>query len=149
MSLQFLTIPTERTALVSWLEHHITGIDLGKLVAELSVIHNTRSELSLRDVCGGQLNEVLESGLSVLSDESLGCLLTNPMTLLELQDQREAVARLQRRLQANQHQVRAAGLEFDCLAGRQLDGVELAHAHHVALHAHGVQLHTVRSRSAG
>lgn len=87
MTLLLLTIPTQRAALVSWLEQNMTGLQLGKLVAELSALHQSAEELSLQEICGEDLDQVLESGLSVLSEEQFNLLLTNPMSLLDLQEQ--------------------------------------------------------------
>lgn len=86
MSLEILSIPTDRSRLVTWLEQNLTGFQLGQLVAELSVVHVATVELTLQEICGSELNYVMESGLSVLSDAQISLLLTNPTSLLDLQE---------------------------------------------------------------
>ena len=86
MSLEVLSIPRDRLRLVPWLEQKLTGFQLGQLVAELSVVHVATVELTLQEICGSDLNEVMESGLSVLSDTQISLLLTNPTSLLDLQE---------------------------------------------------------------
>jgi hypothetical protein len=87
MNLLLLSIPTEHHELVAWLERQIVGLNLGQLVAELSVIHGTSKEISLEAICGNQLSQMFESGMFVLSIEQISQLLTNPMSLLDLQEQ--------------------------------------------------------------
>ncbi len=86
MSLEILSIPTDRLRLVPWLEQNLTGFQLGQLVAELSVVHVATVELTLQEICGSELHDVMESGLSVLSDAQISRLLTNPTSLLDLQE---------------------------------------------------------------
>lgn len=87
MSPLLLSIPTERELLIAWLEKKITGLELGQLVAELSVVHGVNELTDLQDVCGSNLSAVFNYGLSALSGEQLTSLLTNPLLLLDLQEQ--------------------------------------------------------------
>ncbi len=75
----------------AWLERQLVGLDLGDLVAEMVAIHQSRSTLpaptpSLQQAISGQLPQLLNQGLSVLSEKQLGLLLKHPSLLLELQD---------------------------------------------------------------
>ncbi|MFN8707283.1 MAG: hypothetical protein ACK526_06925 [Planctomyces sp.] len=89
----FFSIPTEHEELIPWLEKAVTGIHLGTLVSELAVIHGTHQpelgsvSVSLQEICGDSLSEVLEQGLKVLRAEQIQLLMTHPASLLELQEQ--------------------------------------------------------------
>ena len=67
---------------------------------------------------------------------------------LEHQGQRHLGILGERRLEPHEHDVKAAGLELDRGAGRDLDALfELAHAHDVAVHLHLMDLGLVGRRA--
>ncbi len=75
----------------AWLERQLVGLELGDLVAELVAIHQSRSlnpipSPSLDQAFADQLPQLLNQGLSVLSEKQLGLLLKHPGLLMELQD---------------------------------------------------------------
>lgn len=87
MKIHALEIPDERKDQLHWLENYLAGIDLSHLVSELRVVHDSPGFVSLDEIMGDQLPEVLESGLSSLEDWRLRLLLRNPECLFELQEQ--------------------------------------------------------------
>jgi hypothetical protein len=88
MTLIAMNIPDEPGRLADWLERHLTGLDLGALVSELSVVHGQPPRLvaSVRQVLGDALDQVLERGLHALPPHALRQLLRQPHLLLELQE---------------------------------------------------------------
>jgi hypothetical protein len=74
-----------------WLEKRIIGIDLYDLVVGLQAIQKLRKDdknaQNLDQICGSQLDQVYQEGLSCLSTDQLRCLFENPDRLLELQEQ--------------------------------------------------------------
>lgn len=80
------SIPTDSNLLVPWLEEQVVSINLGRLVRELNSIHRPATELSLAEVVGDDLPEILTAGLSLLPNETVQRLLRNPVVLLELQE---------------------------------------------------------------
>lgn len=83
-----LDIPETQRELVTWLESHLLGMQLGDLVAELQAVHGDRSdEPLLEQVCGGKLGDVLQRGIGVLEADRLRQLLQTPQLLLSLQDE--------------------------------------------------------------
>ncbi len=83
-----LDIPDTQRELVAWLESHLMGMQLGDLVAELQAVHGDHPDgPSLEQVCGGQLADVLQSGLGTLEMNRLRQLLQHPRLLLSLQDE--------------------------------------------------------------
>ena len=85
MSLPALEIPENAYELAAWLEAMLATGDLRGLVAQLSSLRGAESK-SVRAVLDRHLPEVLQSGLSVLSEDELRGLLASPASLLELQE---------------------------------------------------------------
>lgn len=75
----------------TWLEKRIVGVDLVDLAVSLHAIHklgdSVQETQSLEQICGEQLDQVYQSGLSCLSTDQLRCFFKNPASLLELQEQ--------------------------------------------------------------
>jgi hypothetical protein len=88
MNLVAMTIPDDPAKLSVWLEQQLVGLDLGQLVAELSIIHGppARPASSVRDLLGNHLDDVVQRGLRVLPALLLKRLLNQPHLLLELQE---------------------------------------------------------------
>jgi len=87
MNLHALDIPEDPAQMPAWIERHLAGLDLARLVAELTAVHGSSQTAarSLDDVLGTQESRVLSEGLSVLHPEALQELLRQPRLLLELQ----------------------------------------------------------------
>jgi hypothetical protein len=82
-----LTIPDDPDALPSWLEQHLLGPDLGRLVGELEVVHGQPRNLPrLADVLGDHAAVVLADGFERLPRSTLSHLLRHPALLPELRD---------------------------------------------------------------
>ncbi len=98
MSLFSMEIPETHAELVDWLEHHLVGLDLAALVAELAAVHaavgpaskdQQRGEpdaTSAVTLLGGHIPEVMDAGLTVLETQQVRALLQHPRSLLELQE---------------------------------------------------------------
>ena len=87
MKLPSLDMPDDPQLVPSWLEHHLIGLELGEVVAELEAVHGpARSPTTLDEVCGSDLPKVLEHGLTALPREQLRRLLKQPGLLLKLQE---------------------------------------------------------------
>jgi hypothetical protein len=87
MNLITATIPDDSAQLAGWLELQLRGNELGKLVAELAVIHRAGSPAgSVRALLGPRLEAVLSGGLRELPRDLLKQLLRQPAYLLELQE---------------------------------------------------------------
>ncbi len=87
MKLLILDIPDDPQLLPEWLERQITGLDLQQLVSELNSMSESQEEKpSLTQACGGRLDDVLQDGLHLLTEQELWTLLRHPDLLLELQD---------------------------------------------------------------
>ena len=87
-SLPILDMPEEHEEVVSWLERHLVGLQLGQLAGELQVVHQADPHAyTLEKILGEEFASVLELGLSQASWEQIRLLLTHPATLLELQEQ--------------------------------------------------------------
>ncbi|MCX7423927.1 MAG: hypothetical protein NT013_30955 [Planctomycetia bacterium] len=87
MKLPSLDMPDNPQLVPSWLEHHLIGLELGEVVAELEAVHGpARTPTTLDEVCGSDLPKVLEQGLTALPREQLRRLLKQPGLLLELQE---------------------------------------------------------------
>lgn len=87
MKLLSLNMPESRIELNDWLERHLVGLELSKIVSELQAINGaTSGDVSLRELCGNELAGVFQSGLSQLSDGSLSKVLRHPRELLTLQE---------------------------------------------------------------
>ncbi len=93
MSLFAMDIPETHAELVDWLEHHLVGLDLAALVAELAAVHAGEDEppvepdaTSAVSLLGGRIPEVMDSGLTVLETQQVRALLRHPRSLLELQE---------------------------------------------------------------
>ena len=83
-----LHIPDTPRELVAWLESHLVGMQLGDLVTELQAVHGEpQDQLTLADVCGGKLPQVLQFGLGSLEMAQLRQLFQHPHLLLDLQDE--------------------------------------------------------------
>lgn len=86
-----LHIPDSLPERQAWLERQLVGLELGELVVELQAVHQSRpqnevSTPSLEEAFVGLLPQIMEHGLSVLTEKQLGLLLKNPSLLRELQD---------------------------------------------------------------
>ncbi len=89
-----LELPQEPVERRRWLERQLVGLDLGDLVVELAAIQRSGpteaatavTPSTLAEACGGQLDTVLQAGLSVLSDPQLASLMRHPRLLCQLQD---------------------------------------------------------------
>ena len=78
-----LQIPETHQAQIRWLEAEMLGTQFLHLVAELEAVHGRNNDsLHLDDA---KLEQVRESGLSVLSQTEIKNLLTHPKQLLSLQ----------------------------------------------------------------
>jgi hypothetical protein len=87
MSLVAMTIPDDPDELAEWLERHLAGLDLTRLVAELSAVHGPPPEaVSFEQTLGPYVKPICHGGLSVLPRPLLTRLLTQPSLLLELQE---------------------------------------------------------------
>lgn len=89
MRLIALEIPDDAADLAGWLEGHLTGLDLGMLVAELEAMHEHGQRfpaLTLENILGSQRDAVLSQGLAVLPHDRLRQFLRYPWFLLELQE---------------------------------------------------------------
>ncbi len=82
-----LDIPDDSQLWPNWLEEQLIGRHLGDLVDQLQlIIPESDSQQTLESLCGPELNSVLASGLSALSEQQLHQLLKSPKLLLELQE---------------------------------------------------------------
>jgi hypothetical protein len=88
MKLISLDIPPEPSEWPAWLEQQLVGPDLGDLVLQLQELAGASAEPSpsLLEICGPNLNDVLASGLSVLTEEQIPRLMRFPRALLDLQE---------------------------------------------------------------
>lgn len=87
MKLHTFDIPDDPALLPRWLEQHLMGLDLARLVTELGVLGGARDEpsASLAEVLGEQRHGVLHTGLGALAQTQLRRLIRQPQLLLELQ----------------------------------------------------------------
>ncbi len=83
-----LEIPEDSGRLPEWLESHLMGRDLQQVATELRVLGNASEDpaVSLSEVLGDKIQEVLQVGLRSLSRAQLRQLLRQPQLLMELQD---------------------------------------------------------------
>lgn len=84
-------MPTDPADWPSWLERELVGLDLGPLVAELSLVQNPEGKansdsVSLESLLGDDLERVLRQGLASLPPAKLAALLKRPTMLLVLQE---------------------------------------------------------------
>ncbi|MFM9960449.1 MAG: hypothetical protein ACKV2Q_04405 [Planctomycetaceae bacterium] len=87
MKLPVLDMPDDPQLIPGWLERHLKGLELGELVAELGAVHGPPdSPTTLDELCGADLPNVLEHGLTALPREHLRRMLKQPELLLELQE---------------------------------------------------------------
>jgi hypothetical protein len=91
MTLFIMDIPDDPARLPDWLEQHLVGLDLGALVAELSVVRGTSTgpgaaqRVSPGQLLGRYRDAVLARGLSAAPLSLVQDLLRHPEALLELQ----------------------------------------------------------------
>jgi hypothetical protein len=84
-----LDLPDDPAELAPWLDRKLVGLGLGRLVAELEVVHAGQAggpAPALNAVLAGRLPAVLDTGLSALSRPALRELLRHPRLLLDLQE---------------------------------------------------------------
>ncbi len=83
-----LDIPDDPRQWPGWLDEQLVGLYLGDLVEQLKLINPEPAEEqpALTDVCGAELDQVLDSGLGGLSERQLRALLKFPELLLDLQE---------------------------------------------------------------
>ena len=87
MNLVAMDIPDDPARLADWLEQHLLGLDLGRLIAELSAVHPAPADrIFVQEVLGEWLEQVLEKGLNVLPPAVLRQFLRWPGLLLDLQE---------------------------------------------------------------
>jgi hypothetical protein len=87
MKLIALEIPEDIAATAGWLEHHLVGLELAALVAELEAAHGLADPaLSLEQLLGQRRDAVLAKGLGGLPPDRLRQLLLHPRLLLDLQE---------------------------------------------------------------
>jgi hypothetical protein len=87
MTLLLSELPGTHAEVVGWLEGHLVGLQLSRLVTELAAVHGAqRPAESIRGVLGAELSSVLADGLRVLSPQQLGRLMKQPFHLFELQE---------------------------------------------------------------
>jgi hypothetical protein len=87
MTLVLPTMPENPAELAVWLDRQISGPVLGRLIAELSALHQpSPSAPDLATVLGADRPAVLAKGLGVLPEDRLRMLLHNPQLLGEVQD---------------------------------------------------------------
>ena len=88
MNLRAFDIPEDYAELGAWLDRQLTGLHLGELVDELAVVNpsNGAPVPGLAAALEGKLPDVLEAGLTVVTDDALQRLLRHPALLLELQE---------------------------------------------------------------
>jgi hypothetical protein len=63
--------------------------------------------------------------------------------LRKLEFDGHSLARFQGRLDVHKHDVQTAWLELDNALGGHINLLHFPHAHHIAIHDHGVQLHII------
>jgi hypothetical protein len=86
MTWRALEIPDDPARLAPWLEGHLIGPDLARLVAELEAVHGPLDTSSDLDTSlERHTSQVLERGLEILSPAAMRTLLTHPRLLLTLQ----------------------------------------------------------------
>lgn len=89
MTLNSLNLPEDRQLLAEWLEELICSEHLTQTALEweeLADVREVSSSLTLAELAGEQLAEIVENGLKGLPEEDLRQLLTQPAAMLELQD---------------------------------------------------------------
>ena len=100
MTLLVANIPEDTAQLARWLERHLVGLDLGRLVAELHAVHggvggvpppNPRrgvggDQPAVTEVLRGHLDRIYAAGLGAVPRPLLRHLLTHPALLPELQE---------------------------------------------------------------
>lgn len=87
MKFLLATLPDDVAAQARWLEEHLLGLDLSRVVSELKALGGGRSDESvgIDAALGDVLPQILRSGLSQVAPVHIQTLLKNPMLLLELQ----------------------------------------------------------------
>jgi hypothetical protein len=81
------SLPVDESELAAWLERHVAGPDLARLIVELTPAAGSSTDVQdLATVLGPDRAAVLASGLGVLSEPQLRLLLRHPTLLAELQD---------------------------------------------------------------
>lgn len=88
MKTVLLEIPDDPALVPSWLEDQLVGEGLRELVSDLTAVHGNppASRPALEAVFADQLEQVRESGLSVLNQNQVRTLLTHPALLWDLQE---------------------------------------------------------------
>jgi len=72
MSLELLEIPDDVLHWPGWLERQLVGLHLRDLVAQLKLISDNRPSPTIEEVCGEQLEQLLQNGLVALSVRQIG-----------------------------------------------------------------------------
>ncbi len=87
MKVLTLEIPDDPALVPVWLEGHLLGLDLHQVVTELEILAGASAEppVTLQDLLGAQMSEVLQTGLRSLPSSRLRLLMKQPRLLLELQ----------------------------------------------------------------
>src|SRR5262245_5116782 len=87
MTLLVANIPDDAPQLARWLERHLVGLELGRLVAELDAVHRPAPrEQAVTDVLQGHLDGVYTAGLGSVPRPLLRHLLTHPALLSQMQE---------------------------------------------------------------
>lgn len=86
MTSPLLTVPDDPAEVTGWLEAELLGPRLGRLVAELEVVHRPAADPLLDDVLDAYAPAVLAGGLAALPRAAVRVLLTHPALLPDLRD---------------------------------------------------------------
>jgi hypothetical protein len=88
MKLAIFDLPEDTAAWPIWLEQQLVGMELGELVVQLETLYKnqSRQHQSFSEICGSQMSELLQRGLSSLSTRQISALFQNPAAILELQE---------------------------------------------------------------
>jgi hypothetical protein len=84
-----LAIPDDPAQTPGWLERHLVGARLNRLIAELAAVHpeTANRRVFLAPILHGPRRDaVLDRGLAELSPRRIAALLTHPRLLLDLQE---------------------------------------------------------------
>ena len=78
------TFPEHDNERVSWLEAQLLIDNFGQFTSEMIAVHGIGTHQNIDEIINN--SDVLNSGLSTLSDFQIGLLLSNPMLLVQLQE---------------------------------------------------------------
>ena len=88
MKFTALAIPDDPVEWPQWLDRQLVSADLLEVVAGLKILKGTPSEpTTLQDICGGNLNKILSSGLTSVDPQISRKLVAHPELLVVLEDE--------------------------------------------------------------